>query len=75
MRQKVSHKLITIILSQHNRFTKLFHWKIFWYTCTKVVLLKIASLLAYVATLPCETLTLENKQYTTKLQDSVAIHI
>ena len=49
--KKWGHSLMTIILSSLNRTIKIFHWK----TAVKWIL-KVPLHLAYVATLPCETL-------------------
>jgi len=35
--KKRGHKLMVIILSNQNRFTKFLHWKILWQICSKVV--------------------------------------
>jgi len=55
---------MTIILSNLNRFTKLFHWKIFSKFAVKQIL-NIPPHLAYVATLPCETLMSAKQPLTT----------
>ena len=54
---------MVIILSNHNRFTNFFSGR-FLRKFAVNWLLQTALLLAYVATLPCETLMSENKRLT-----------
>ena len=61
MDKKVGHKLMTIILSNLNRFKKI----------TVKWILKLTPHLAYVATLPCETLMSAKQATNDKLQGSV----
>jgi len=58
--KKVRHKLMAMILSNLDRFSKKFTGR-FLGKFSVNWLLKIPPLLAFVATLPCETLMLENK--------------
>jgi len=51
--KKVSHKLLSISLTNIDRFSKFFHWRILWKICNKVVT-KHTITLKCVATLPCE---------------------
>ena len=65
---------MTIILSNLNRFKKFFHWKIPSEFAVKWIL-KIPTHLAYVATLPCETLTSAKQAINDRSQGSVATHL
>jgi len=70
--QKVGHRLVTIILSNLNRFKK-----ITGRLLGKVVvkwILNIPLHLAYVATLPCETLMSAKQAINDKLQGIVATY-
>jgi len=64
---------MTIILSNLNRFTKKFHCEIPGKFVVKCIL-KIPSHLAYVATLPCETVMSTKQAINDKLQGSVAAY-
>ena len=70
--KKWDHKLTAIILSYRNRFTNFFTRRFPGKFAAKW-LLKIPPLLAYVATLPCETLMFGNKRLTI-IQGSVATY-
>jgi len=65
---------MTIILSNHNRFTKLFTGR---FLCKFAVtrMLNIPPHPAYVATLPCETLMSAKEDIYDKLQRSVAAYL
>ena len=54
---------MAIILSNLNRFTNAFHWKISGQIKSKLVM-KIPPFVAHVAALPSETLMTENKRLT-----------
>ena len=64
--QKVGHRLMTTILSKLNRLKKF---------STGKGVLKIPPHLAYVATLPCETLMSAKQAINDKLQGSVATYL
>ena len=64
---------MTIILSILNRFKKFTGRFLSKFVITWI--LKIPSHLAYVATLPCETLMAENQAINDKLQGSVATYL
>ena len=66
--RKRGHRLLTIILSNLNRFTKFFTERFLGIFAVK----KIPPHLAYVATLPCETLMLAKQAINDKLQGSIA---
>jgi len=73
--KKRGHRLMTIIISNLNRFKNFFHWKV---RCKKFAvkwILKIPPHLAYVATLPCETLMSPKHAINNKLQGSVATYL
>ena len=72
--KKRGHRLMTIILSNLNRFTNFFTGRFLSKFAVKWIL-KIPPLLAYVATLPCETLMSAKQAIIDKLQDSVATHL
>jgi len=65
---------MTIILSNLNVFT-IFYTERFLSKFAVKCLLKIPPHLAYVATLPCETLMSAKQAINNKLQGSVAVHI
>jgi len=65
---------MTIILSNLNRFTTFFTERFFTKFAVKWIL-KIPPHVAYVATLPCETLMLAKQAINDKLQGSVAKHL
>jgi len=67
--QNRGHRLMTVILSNLNRLKK-FHWKSLGKFVVKRIL-KIPTHLAYVATLPCETLMSAKQAINDKLQGSV----
>jgi len=67
-------KLTAIIVSNLNRFTKCFTERFFGKFAVNS-LLKILPLLAYVATLPCETLMSEKQAINDKLQGSIATYL
>jgi len=67
-------RLMTIILSNLNRFTKLFHGRFLSKFAVKWIL-NIPPHLAYVATLPCETLMLAKQAINDKLRGSVATYL
>jgi len=73
MGQKWGHRLVTIILSKLNRFTKVFTARYLGKCAVKWVL-KISSHLAHVATVPRETLILVKEAINNKLQGSVATY-
>jgi len=72
--KKRGHRLMTIILSNHNRFAKLFTGR---FLCKFAVtrMLNIPPHPAYVATLPCETLMSAKEDIYDKLQRSVAAYL
>ena len=72
--KKRGHRLMTIILSNLNRFTNFFTGRFLSKFAVKWIL-KIPPLLAYVATIPCETLMSAKQAIIDKLQDSVATHL
>jgi len=72
--KKRRHRLIAIILSNLNRFTIFFTGRFFGKFAVKWIL-KIPPHLAYVATLPCETLMLAKHALKDKLQGSVAAYL
>ena len=51
--KKVTHKFLSISLSNIDRLSKFFHWRILWKICNKVVT-KHTPHLNCVATLPCK---------------------
>jgi len=71
---KRGHRLMTIILSNLNRFTKFFTGRFLGKFAVKCIL-KIPLHLAYVATLPCATLMSAKQVINDKLQDSVATYL
>jgi len=75
--QKVGHCLMTISLSNLNRFKKKFTGRFLGRPKFAAVkgTLKIPSHLAYVATLPCETLMSAEQAVNDKLQGNVATHL
>ena len=70
--KKWGHRLITIILSTLNRFKKI--TERFPVKFVLKWILKILLHLAYVATLPCESLTSAKQAINDKLQDRVATY-
>ena len=58
--KKCGHELVATVQSDLNRFS-IFYWKTARQIGSKAVI-KIPPHFAYVATLPCETLTLKNKR-------------
>jgi len=72
--KKRGDRLMTIILSNLNRFAKLFYWRFLGKFVVKCIL-NIPSYLAYVATLPCETLMSAQRAINDKLQGSVATYL
>jgi len=68
--KKRGHRLVTIILSNLNRFTFFFTGRFLSKFAVKLTL-KIPPHLAYVATLPCETLMPAKQAINDKLQGSV----
>ena len=72
--KKRGHRLMTIIPSNLNRFINFFHWRFLSKLAVKCIL-KILPHLAYVATLPCETLLLAKQAINDKLQGSVAAYL
>jgi len=72
--QKRDHRLMTIILSILNRFEYFFTGK-FLGKFAVTWISKIPPYLAYVATLPCETLMSAKQATNDKLQSSVATYI
>jgi len=71
----VGHRLMTIILSNVNRFQKKIFTERFFGKFVVKWILKIPKHLAYVATLPCEILTSANQEISDKLQGSVAKYL
>jgi len=72
--KKRDHGLMTIILSILNRFEYFFTGKFLGKFAVKWIS-KIPPYLAYVATLPCETLMSAKQTTNDKLQSSVATYI
>ena len=72
--QKTGHRLMTIILLILNRFNNFSYWKIPYKFAIKCIS-KISPHLAYVATLPCETLMSAKQAINDKLQGSVATYL
>jgi len=72
---KWGHRLTTIILSNLNRFKKVFFTGRFLGKFAVKCILKIPSHLAYVATLPCETSMSAKQAINNKLQGSVAAYL
>ena len=72
--KKRGHRLMTIILSNFNRFKKNFSGRFFGKFAVKWIL-RIPPHLAYVATLPCETLMSQKQAINNKLQCSVATYL
>jgi len=72
--KKRGHRLMTIILSNVNRFKKLFTGRFLCkFAVKRIRLLKIPPHLAYVAALFCETLMSAKQALNDKLQGSVAV--
>jgi len=69
MRQKRGHRLMAIILSNLNRFTKFFSGRLLGNFALKWIL-KVSLHLEHVATLPCETLMSAKQALSDKLQGS-----
>jgi len=69
----VGHRVISIILSNLNRFQIFFTGRFLGKFVVKRIL-KIPPHLAYVATLPCETLMSAKQAINDKLQRSVATY-
>jgi len=74
MGQKRSHRLMTIIPSVLNRFKNFFNGRFFGKFAVKLIS-KIPPHLAYVATLPCETLMSAKQAIDDKLQGSAATYL
>ena len=72
--KKRGHRLVTIILSIPNQFTKIFTGRFLSKFAVKWIL-NIAPHLAYVATLFCETLMSAKQAINDKLQGSVATYL
>jgi len=72
--KKRGHRLVTIILSNLDRFKKKFTGR-FLRKCAVKWILKIPPYLAYVATLPCKTLMSAKQAINDKLQGSVATYL
>jgi len=72
--QKRGHRLVTIVLSNLNRFTIFFTGRFLGKFAIKCIL-KIPAHLAYVATLPCGTLMSAKEAINDKLQGSVATYL
>ena len=72
--QKRGHKLMTIILSIPNRFKNFFAGRFPGKFAVKWIS-KVPSHLAYVATLPCETLMSAKQAINDKLQSSVVTYL
>ena len=72
--KKRGYRLMTIILSNLNRFTNFFTERFLGKFAVKRIL-KISSRLACVTTLACETLMSAKQAINDKLQDSVAVHL
>jgi len=72
--QKWGHRLMTIILSNLNRSKKFFTGRFLSKFAVKWIL-KIPPHLAYVATLPCETLMSAKQALNDKFQGSVATYL
>ena len=72
--KKRGHRLMTIILSNLDRFTKIFTGRFIGKFAVQWIL-NIQPHLAYVATLPCETLMSAKQVIYDKLQGSVAIYL
>ena len=66
---------MTIIRSNLNGFTIFFHWKIPYSKFAVKWILNIPPHLAYVATLPCETLMPAKQAINDKLQGSVPTYL
>ena len=66
---------MTVILSNLNRFKNFFFTGRFLGKCVVKWILKIPPRLAYVATLPCETLMSAKQAINEKLQGSVATYL
>ena len=69
MRQKRGHRLLAIIRSNLNRFTKFFSGRFLGNFALKWVL-KVSPHLEHVATLPCETLMSAKQALSDKLKGS-----
>jgi len=72
--KKRGHRLVTILLSNLNQFKNFFHSKILGKFAVKWTV-KIPPHLAYVATLPRETLMSAKQAINDKLQGSVATYL
>jgi len=72
--KKAGHRLITIILSNLNRFKKCFSGRFLGKFAAKWIL-QIPPQLAHFATLPCETLMPAKQAINDKLQGSVAAYL
>jgi len=72
--KKRGHRLMTIILSNLNRFTNFFAGKFLGKFAIKCIL-KILPYLAYVATLLCETLVSAKQAINDKLQGNLAAYL
>ena len=72
--KKLGHRLMTIILSNLNRFTNFLTGRFLGKFAVKCIV-KIPLHLAYVATLPCETLMSAKQAIDDKLQGSVAAYL
>ena len=72
--KKLGHRLTTILLSNLNRFQKIFTGRFLDKLAVKRIL-KIPPHLAYVATLPCETLMSAKQAIDDKLQGSVGTYL
>ena len=73
--KKRGHRLITIILSNLNRFTKLFFTEKFLGEFSVKCILNIPPHLACVATLPCDTLISAKQAINDRLSGSVATYL
>jgi len=72
--QKWGHRLVTTILSILNRFNKFFTGRFLGKFAVKWMS-KVPPHLAYVATLPCETLISAKQAINDKLHGSVATYL
>ena len=73
--KKRGHRLITIILSNLNRFTKLFFTEKFLGEFSLKCILNIPPHLACVATLPCDTLMSAKQAIIDRLSGRVATYL
>ena len=71
--KKLGHRFVTILLSNLNRLKTTFTGRFLGKFAVKWIL-KIPSHLAYVATLPCETLMSAKQATNDELQGSAATH-